>query len=241
MVISFPNFQPLLPGALIVLAALIALAGFVAVRYRSRLITGFASRWITWRHTTGLPKERVLIVGGGQTGHFAAWILGEGYYADSFKVLGFTDDDLYKQDTRIRGLEVLGSSADIPRLVTDHDVGILLFAIHNISAEDRRNLFETCSGTPARLVVFPDIPAALNGIADRNHSTSVTLPAESNGSELPCHLCLVRDSPVRFDLWLAQLSEIAAAGDITKLQAQIRDMRTELRAGTAVESIEDPE
>lgn len=234
--------RPLLPSGLILMASLLALLGFVAVRYRGRLVTGLAARWLSWRDIPPTAQERVLIIGGGETGRFAAWMLGQGRYASTFRVVGFVDDDLHKQDTRIQGTQVLGSRAQIPEIVAQQDIGIIIFAIHNITPGERRELLEICSATPARVVLFPDIPAALSGLAHQQR-TSLEINGEASGypeveqiGRLPCNLCLVKTSPIKVDGWLAQLEATANGGDLEALRKQIQGLRHQLRGDVSIQA-----
>lgn len=235
--------RPLLPPGLILMASVLALFGFVLVRYRSRLVTGLATRWVVWRKTVPVAQERVIIVGGGETGRFAAWMLSQGRYASTFRVVGFVDDDLYKQDTRIHGTQVLGPRSQIPELVVQHDIGIIVFAIHNISPGERRQLLDICGSTLARVVLFPDLPAALSGLTYQPKSSRQKAPPAShdiahieNAGRLPCNLCLIKVSPLKVDSWLAQLEETASNGDLEKLQSQILDLRGQLRGDVSVQT-----
>ena len=139
----FIKDRPMAPSALILVSACLALAGFVAVRYRQAL----AVRWLGRRK---IAQERVLVVGGGETGQFAAWMLTHGPYASSFRIIGFADDDLFKQGLRIHGVNVIGQRADIPLLIEKYDIGLVIFAIHNISDAERQRLLDICASTPAR-------------------------------------------------------------------------------------------
>jgi hypothetical protein len=235
--------RPLLPPGLILMASGLAILGFVIVRYRSRLVTGLATRWVAWRGPSSATQERVLIIGGGETGQFAAWMLKGGTYSDTLQVIGFADDDLYKQGIRIHGVNVLGKRAEIPDLVREHDIGIIVFAIHNITAGERRRVLEICANTPARLVLFPDIPAALSGLA-RNGGGPREKVVEKGGKSagedpasdlLPCYLCLTKVSPLRVDGWLAQLEEIAVSGDLESLQARIQALREQVHGDAAIQ------
>ncbi len=157
------NAQPVLPPAMILMTAVVAFAGFVLVRYRSRLISAWQTAGSKLRSGVFEAQERVLIVGGGESGQFLGWWLRNGDAGRLFRVAGFIDDDLYKQNTRIRGVDVLGRREDIPELVARYDVGLILFAIHNIPIEERTkaahhllidasagNDDPRCSGRPAR-------------------------------------------------------------------------------------------
>ena len=236
--------RPLVSSGIVIIATGIAFVGFIIVRYRTRLITGLATRWVAWRGTPTTSQERVLIVGGGETGQFAAWMLSNGTHADSLRVVGYVDDDLFIQGSRIHGLKVLGKRADIKDLVHKQDIGILVFAIHNISALERRRFIELCEDTSARVVVFPDIPAALNNIArngGKQASRSASNPAPRSSSYdpnvdlLPCHLCLAKVSPIKVDNWLAQLEASSATGDLEELVARLSEMRAQLRSDVSAQ------
>ncbi len=225
---------PIFPTGMVLVAAAFASFGFVLVRYRSRLVTGLASRWVNWRGLRA-ARERVLIVGGGETGQYAAWMINNGRYAESLHVIGFVDDDLYKQDARIHGVDVLGDRAEISRLVAEHDIGIILFAIHNISPGERHELLEICKSTPAQLMLFPDIPAALNGMARhgrQDHGTTNTAPTgpqDSTSQWLPCFLCLTKAFPPRVDDWLDSLEAQARNGDLDGILAHVQELRQKVR------------
>jgi FlaA1/EpsC-like NDP-sugar epimerase len=211
--------RPFLPPGLIIMGSVLALIGFVLVRYRSRLITGLATRWMGWREVVPAAQERVLIIGCGEAGRFAAWMLEQGRYATTFHVVGFVDDDIQKQDTRIQGAQVLGRRAQIPDLVQRYDIGIIVYAIHNISPVERRQLLEICSGTPARVVLFPDISATLDGPVNQ---------AEASLDRL------------QLDSWLAQLEETASTGDLQKLKNQIRELRGQVRGEDPIRAPRSP-
>jgi lipopolysaccharide/colanic/teichoic acid biosynthesis glycosyltransferase len=156
--------QPFIPNGMILLAVLLAFLGFITVRFRSRLLLGLTRRWLYRWSPASMPRERVLVVGGGESGQLASLLLSTSSYASHFDVVGFVDDNLFKQGTRIRGVEVVGKRQDIADLVERMDIGLILFAIHNISPGERRELLAICQATPARTILFPDIPAALDSL-----------------------------------------------------------------------------
>ncbi len=224
--LSFLGERPLLPNGLLVLAAGLAALGFVAVRYRSRLITGMATRWVAWRGASGQGLERVLIIGGGDTGQFAAWMLKNEKYTLSFNVVGFVDDSLYMQDSRIHGFNVLGRREDIPDLVKELDIGIIVFAIHNISPKERNQILTICQKTSARIFDFPDIPMALKQISRANgaHSSS----HHSDKAHLASKT-LVSDAMENLDAMLAQLEQTVQSGDISRTLDEVQSIRRMVR------------
>jgi hypothetical protein len=230
-----PN--PVLPPGMIILSAFLACGGFVSVRYRSRMITGLAFRWTERTGSTQVVRERVLIVGGGYAGQFVAWLLNNGPSREIFRVVGFVDDDLYKQGIRFRGAKVMGRRNDIQRLVEQQDIGIIIFAIHNICAAEREHVLGLCNSTPARVVSVPDIIGDLNSIIlemakQGNHSQPTSRPAGSNGDPVFTSRGI---PPVRVQLWLAELEKRAKTGDLAAVNGQIRAMREGIREFTGGE------
>ena len=116
-----------------------------------------ASRWLAYRgHGAGFG-ERVLIVGAGECGLLAAWLLRRSSMSPAFNVVGMIDDDPSKHGMMIDGHYVFGFSRRIPEIVAKHDVGVILFAIEKLNAADRDRLLDLCRATPARVVLIPDL------------------------------------------------------------------------------------
>ena len=233
VVISIPSLQPLFPISMILLAAALSFVGFVLVRYRGRLITGLATRWVNMRGKAPPAQERALIVGSGETGQYASLILNTGTYRDMLKIVGFVDDDYYKLDSRIQGINVIGRCRDIPELVSKYDIGLIIYAIHNINTNARSKLLEICASTPARTFNFPDIPATLSDIVYRDNglrggktqtSHQTSFPSSPN-SDLPCHICLLKLSPPQVNAWLDQLEHTANQGDMALMLNQLQNIR----------------
>jgi FlaA1/EpsC-like NDP-sugar epimerase len=58
---------------------------------------------------------------------------------------------------RFEGLQVLGSTADIPELVRRHDVGVIFYTIARISPEDNQRILEICDRTGLHVVMLSDV------------------------------------------------------------------------------------
>lgn len=215
--------QPVLPVVLIIMAALLSYAGFVFARFRSRLVRKLVEKWLNTRGGALNAQERVLVIGGGESGQFMSWWLNHGRNEGLFRVVGYVDDDLYKKDTRIRGVNVLGNRQDIPWLVAKYDVGIILFAIHNIPTSERNRLLDICNSTTARVYIVPDVLANLRHVArvqDTGEPDTVIEPYKSE-----------------FDMsvWLSELEKKAEDGDLTGVKEQIREMQENWQQVSAVD------
>ena len=146
-----------LPIRFMIDTGIVVLIGFVAVRYRLRLVTGLSSRWVTWRKSGYGAGERVLVVGAGEGGDFATWLLKRPDFRSLYSVVGIADDSPSKQGMRFNGLKVLGSTFDIPELVKRHDIGVLFYAISKISPADSQRILATCRKTGVHVVMISDI------------------------------------------------------------------------------------
>jgi FlaA1/EpsC-like NDP-sugar epimerase len=150
---------PILPVPFMVMTGLMVLVGLIAVRYRLRLVTGLATRWIALRRGRSDygNGERVLVVGAGAGSEFATWLLRRPDFRGLYTIKGIADDAPAKQGQKFDGVQVLGTTADIPGLVLRHDIGVIFYAISKISEADNRRILETCRRTGARLVLLPDM------------------------------------------------------------------------------------
>lgn len=147
----------LLPPSMVIVFGIIAFLAFVIVRYRTRLFTGLASRWVNLRGQAGAFGERILIIGAGECGQLANWLIGKSRYSSVFHVVGMVDDNPNKQGMKIDGLSVLGGTKDIPELVSKKDIGVIMYSITRIKQKEQERIIKLCAQTPARLVMIPDL------------------------------------------------------------------------------------
>jgi len=148
---------PLLPTGLLWNFGLITFMGLVAVRYRERMLTGLANRWLTLRGANPQMGERILIIGAGDGGQLSVWLINKSTFASAFSIIGFVDDDFRKQNYHMAGYPVLGTTHDIPAIVEKYKIGIILFSISKCTPADRERILTICKATSTRLVVIPDL------------------------------------------------------------------------------------
>lgn len=153
---SWFRFPPL-PAEMIVIIGILTLLGFLATRYRLRLVTSFASRWFSTRGKTSSLGERVLILGAGEGGQIASWLLQRGRLQQALSIVGMVDDDPALQGMRVGGCWVLGGTGDLPALVQKYDVGIILISITKMMPETMQQIAKLCATTEVRLVFINQI------------------------------------------------------------------------------------
>lgn len=212
----------LLPLPVLLGAAVLAFSGYVVTRYRSRLVTGLVTRWVGRRGSALGMCEMVLIVGAGETGQFAAWRLSRGKALSNFQVVGFVDDDMFRQGARLNGFRILGQSRDIPRLVEEYDIGLIIFAIHRIEQGTRKSLLEHCRATGVRVVAWPDMLSILRGRGRRGLAAEEGANAEMDSLEIAEIDHLVK--------WLDSLEDDLHQGDYDAALKHIDLLRTSLQS-----------
>jgi len=153
--------DPWIPFSIIWLMGVMTYIGLVAVRFRERLLTGVANRWLIMRGSGLLLGEHILVVGAGELGELAVWLLQRSAFANLFGVVGLVDDDVRKQGRRLLGYQILGTSQDIPILIEKYSIGLLIFAIANCSDQDRKRILDLCQVKEVRTVVIPDLVKVL--------------------------------------------------------------------------------
>ena len=146
-----------MPLSVLIMFHILAMTGFIAVRYRSRLASALHWRYRAVRFKEFPDFERVLIVGAGNSGqHTARRFRKNRDTSYNYKVVGFVDDDIDKINRKIEDCEVLGATDEIGKIVKDNRIDLIIFAIHNISGTEFRRILELCQATEARIKLVPD-------------------------------------------------------------------------------------
>jgi FlaA1/EpsC-like NDP-sugar epimerase len=150
--------------SVIILGNLGALAGFVAVRYRTRLVRAFDWRvQVIVNHK--VPKtlknsSRVLIIGAGESGQSVAARLRRRSSSSQhgrYQIIGFIDDAPRKKGMILEGVPIFGGRERIPEIVKQYAVDLIVFAIHHIDGAELRQIMDYCERTDARINMVPDM------------------------------------------------------------------------------------
>ena len=160
-----------LPASMILMTALFAFLGFVGVRYRTRLFTYLFNRWDRLRpRSLNNLGERVLIVGAGEVGRFATWLMRNETLEKAFTIVGMVDDDPRKIGTKVDGCVVIGTTDNVAQLVKKRDIGLILFAIADIDPADQERILISCQNSKARIIPIPDIIENLKAHFPKNET-----------------------------------------------------------------------
>lgn len=175
-------------SGIILVSSIFSLSGIIFARYRRRLIKGLLSRLMP-RHLNSLTsRERVLIVGSGRTAEHIAWLMDHPTYSRKFQIVGFIDDDLRSQGMSIYGWKVIGMIRDIPQIVQNQDVGLIILADFQTASHKYKEFRELADFEPARVVVAPDIFGSLDGLGRISPANA----AITDLNDFQCQHCLAR-------------------------------------------------
>ncbi len=111
------------------------------------------------------PKSRlkkVLIVGAGEAG---VMVLKEARLnpKTNIDIVGFIDDDRKKQNLRIQGVNILGTSKDIPSLVEKNGIEEIIIAIPSAKGEKIRKIVSFCKIPSVKIRIVPGLQKLISG------------------------------------------------------------------------------
>jgi FlaA1/EpsC-like NDP-sugar epimerase len=122
----------------------------------------FVYRWFKDRYLYTGESKNVLIVGAGQAGEMLARDLLRNQRRDYLPV-AFVDDDLHRVGKEIHGIPVAGPCGDIPQIVSDFDVSLILIAITSASSKQMQRIVEVCEETKLPVRIVPKIQDLVDG------------------------------------------------------------------------------
>ena len=146
-----------LPASMILFIGVVAGFGFLSVRYRWRLLSSIARRWVDWRQETSKIGERVLMVGLGEGNKIANYLLRQRTFRTAFSIVGTVDNNNPSQHgMRVSGNWILGGIRDIPTLIKRYDIGMILSTIPHAESENEQ-ILEICHMSHTRLIFLDDL------------------------------------------------------------------------------------
>jgi len=206
------------PTRVVILSGVLASGGFVTVRYRARLITGIASRWLSARRAHSTVGERVLIVGAGEMGEFATWLFTRSKFVGVLSICGIVDDDPRKVGMLYSGYHILGTTEDLPALAQEFDVGIIIYAITRIDPKQQERIIDLAKQTSARLVMLPDM---MEIIRNSFHTSMAETLARDDGHPSGPNL--------NFEEWFTKVDEYLNQQDISAARIALQQMQEQYR------------
>jgi FlaA1/EpsC-like NDP-sugar epimerase/dTDP-4-amino-4,6-dideoxygalactose transaminase len=129
-------------------AALLILVGCGGVRFQSRLFA------LERQRTRAAKSVRALIVGAGSPGAALAYEISHTDSGRDVHVVGFVDDDARLHGRSLRGIPVLGGTADLEVLCRRHGVDRILIALPHAGREQTKPIVDRALRTAAQVKVL---------------------------------------------------------------------------------------
>lgn len=164
-----PNIVGLSVGLLLTDLSL-CLSGLLGTRILSRLMMEGVRR----APNSDSRLRRLLVIGAGRMG---ARLVDELYTSGSasYELVGLVDDDPYKVGSRIRGTEVLGTTADLDSLLSERKITDVVIALTAPDEQWLRGVKKVCDESTVKCRILPTFGEYLSGKASLGQIRDIRL------------------------------------------------------------------
>lgn len=150
------------PLSVVVIDTGLAFGGLLAVRVlRRALYENDRRRRRASDHRTG-GRKRTLLIGAGRVGMMAAREILNNSHRE-LEIKGFVDDDRTLHKAIAQGVPVLGTTADLPRLVAEHEIDYVIISIAEVSRREIKRITSICDAIPVTAKIVPAMSELLEG------------------------------------------------------------------------------
>lgn len=111
---------------------------------------------------TQIDLKRVLIVGAGEAGTLLIRSLKRNPIPEYY-VAGIVDDNPNKQNLSLMGVKVCGFTKDIPEIVKELQIDMIILAIPSLGKKDMKTIYNYCAKTKAKIKTMPKIEEIMLG------------------------------------------------------------------------------
>ena len=169
-----------LPYSVYCLYALLAMLFVGISRLSLRLLRRF-------KRGKGKDRCRVLIVGAGDAGATIAREIQNAYIGEK-ELIGFIDDDPYKNHQNLFGVNVLGTRDEIGEVAEARRVDEIIIAMPSADGREMRRIAAECRKTKCQVKIVPGLYELIDGKVALNQLRDISLED------------LLRRDPVKLDL-----------------------------------------
>ena len=123
--------------------------------------------WRVFREIVVLPRLRqsgspTLIVGAGEAGSLLLRDIRRQKYP-TFKVIGFVSDNVSKNGMKLDGVAVLGTTRQLPELITQYQIQEVIIAIPSVRSVEVREIVKICEHCRVNFKILPAISDIIEG------------------------------------------------------------------------------
>ena len=142
------SISGLMPISWTIIHAMISLGFLFASRFTPRLLRFY--KLTKFKSLNLNINEKVLIIGAGDAGEI---LIKEMQQNPELKMepVCVVDDDPVKLDKRLLNVKVLGNRYDIPKLVNEYDISLIIIAIPSAHHSEISKIYDICQSTKAKI------------------------------------------------------------------------------------------
>jgi len=119
-------------------------------------------RWLKDRRLDLRTGERVLIVGAGRAGEMLVRDMLRDR-SKSYVPVGFVDDNPRRLGSDVQGMPVIGTTDQIPELVRDEAVDLILLAVPSATSQQMQRIVALCEEARAPFRTVPQLESLMSG------------------------------------------------------------------------------
>jgi FlaA1/EpsC-like NDP-sugar epimerase len=109
-------------------------------------------------------RKKVLIVGAGQAADLLLHEFGRNHIlSNEYNIVALVDDDLAKQGYNIHGVRVIGNLNDIPKIIDEYSVDLVIIAIVSVKTDVVNKIVDYCKKAKIRSCIMPNFADLISG------------------------------------------------------------------------------
>jgi len=150
------------PVSVILIDTVLAFGGLMGLRVLRRFFYEVNEKNRTTTSRRRIKRQPALLVGAGRMGAtLAKEMLGR---ADGeLDIRGFVDDDTQKIGGSVSRIKVLGTTADMARLVNELEIKQVVIAVDNATGKEIRRIVDLCREIPVKAQIVPSLNEIAHG------------------------------------------------------------------------------
>jgi FlaA1/EpsC-like NDP-sugar epimerase len=151
-----------IPLSVILMDTILAFGGLLGLRVLRRFFYELSEKQRFTLAKKKFKRHSTLFVGAGRIG---ASVVKEiiGRRDGEFDVKGFVDDDRFKKGGSVGGVKVLGTTADMARLVGELGIDQIVIAIDQAQGKEIRRILDICGAIPVKARIVPSFHEIVHG------------------------------------------------------------------------------
>jgi FlaA1/EpsC-like NDP-sugar epimerase len=120
------------------------------------------------------PKQRVLIIGAGDTGQMLGWDLRHNR-SQPYNAVAYVDDDPGLQGKRVHGIPVVGRRYDIPKVIVKYGIELVAIALPPERAPGLQEVLALIEPAKVPVRLVPGLPEVMEGRAAHGEMREITI------------------------------------------------------------------